>query len=108
MPRFFPQFIHSSRTVGERRELVEKLNESQQEIRELRQELTLLRRNVDDLEEKHSRRLNSLRAQLQQRKAGKFGPEDAPQSTNGEGLTLVPTAMTHDEIEALARERGKI
>ncbi len=87
---------------------MEKLNALSAKLRQLELDFTLHRRNLDDLEEKHSRRLNSLRAQLQQRKAGKWGPEDGAQSSNGREVGGTSTPLSHREIEAVAREKGYI
>jgi len=106
MPIKFPQLFHSPSTGDSTAVLKERLDILQADHSALKLELTLLRRNLDDLEEKHSRRLNSLRAQFQQRKAGKFGPEDAPSDTNGSPSDASPSHLSHREIEALARQKG--
>ncbi len=78
---------------------------TQDHCRQLRHDFTLLARNVEDHQEKTRRSLERYRARAQGRKDGRFGPEDAPDASNG--FSSIPNP-THEQIAAEARRQGMI
>lgn len=102
----FSQLFHRKGTEDAQVASAAKLRDLQGQINALKTDLAIMNRNIADLEEKHSRRLSSLRAQVQNRKDGKFGSSDAPESSNGEPSLVDHSELDHAKIRALAREKG--
>lgn len=101
----FSQLFHSKPTEIPQPRVAARLNALEEKLSGLERELRGISREVQDVWEKTRRRLDRYKAWSQPRKDGKFGAEDAAQSTNG------PTSnpyYTHSQIDAEARKKGLI
>ncbi len=108
MRRWLQTLFHNPSTAFPQAEILAKLSAQTQEIAELDHKFVLLRRNVDDFEERTARRLDRWRKWFTSRKGGKFesqAMEAAAESPNGR--RLVP-GDTHESIAKAAKEQGLI
>lgn len=106
MGNWLTRFFHRPSTAFPQAEVLLRIDEIGRSQGELEHAFTLLRRSMEDFEERTARKLDRYRKWQQTRKGGKFGnlgPEDVAQSTNDSGS--IPS-YTHKQIEAAARKQG--
>lgn len=105
----FSQLFHSKPTASPQLPREPFIADLQEQIRINARQITQLSEDLEELKETTSRKLKRYAAWAQPRKDGKFGPQGIVESDNGSplihGYGSVPTP-THDQIEAMARERN--
>lgn len=108
LSNWWQRLFHSPSTAFPQAEAILKLDTTAASLADLRHEVTLMRRDMEDFEERTAKRLDRYRKWYQGRKGGKFaneGLEDDAQSQNT--LPLVP-GDTHETIASRARQQGLI
>ena len=108
MSHWLTRFFHKPSTAFPQADLFGKMDAQRSELRDLHHKITLMRRDMEDFEERTARKLDRYRKWFSSRKSGKFAnqdTEDTAQSMNDEG-SVVPG--THQDIAAEARKQGLI
>jgi len=105
---WFQKVFHRSSTGLPQASALLKMEAERIKLASLSHEVTLIRRDVKDFEERVQRKLERYRTWNQSRKGGKFGNQGLEDDAESPNQSTPLSGHTHKSIAAAARKQGLI